>query len=143
MPVDRRIARRFVNAGQEPRVKSSNLSVDRPRVDGFRQPPTPLAASVVNCDICVFGLSAPALVLACQNSCSFPKGRYCAVLPLAALENIVCNERIYLSRLLLFPARRCVRARDLDHAARPRNDRESKPVHLYNRDYQVQAETQT
>lgn len=34
------------------------------------------------------------------------------------------------------------RARDLDHAARPRNDCESKAVQLHNRGYQVQTKTQ-
>jgi hypothetical protein len=51
MPVDRRIALRFVNASQEPRVESSNLSVDRSGCG--RVPATALAASVANCGIYV------------------------------------------------------------------------------------------
>ena len=38
--------------------------------------------------------------------------------PAVYLDNIVCNEPIYLGEILLFMARGCIRARDLDHAAR-------------------------
>jgi hypothetical protein len=150
MPVDSRIARRFVNAGQEPRVESSNLSVTVPAVDGFRQLSTRSQPFVVNCDIYVPWvcprrayfflslLSEPELLFIPERKI-FRCGDAVAA---RSSGNIVCNERIYLSGLLLFPARRCVRARDLDHAPRSRNDRESKAVQLHNRGYQGQAETQ-
>lgn len=51
MPVDRRIARRFVNALQEPRVQNSHFSVDR---SGWEWVPVTVEASlsfVANCDI--------------------------------------------------------------------------------------------
>jgi hypothetical protein len=48
MPVDRRIASRFVNAGQEPRVQSSNLSVDRSGCGWVPATADTPAASVVN-----------------------------------------------------------------------------------------------
>src|ERR1700730_2851803 len=51
MSVDRRIARRFVNAGQEPRVESSNLSVDRSGCGWIPATVDARAASVVNCGI--------------------------------------------------------------------------------------------
>ena len=149
MSVDRRIARRFVKADQEPMAESLHLAVDRSGCGWVQATVGALAASVVNCGIYVGSVRAgPTFCLALrasQNSCSFPKGRYYAVaalLPLAVRENIACNERIYLSGLLLFTARRCVRACDLDHAARSRNDSESKAVQLHNRRYQVQAKTQ-
>ena len=53
MPIDRRIAQRFVNAGQEPRVESSNLSVDRSGCGWVPATVDAPAASVVNCDIYV------------------------------------------------------------------------------------------
>jgi hypothetical protein len=62
MPIDRRIARRFVNAGQEPRVQNSHLSVDRSRREWV---PATVDALAVFCrelrHLCPLGLSAPGL----------------------------------------------------------------------------------
>ena len=53
MPVDRRIARRFVNASQELRVESSNVSADRSGCGWVPATVGAVAASVVNCGIYV------------------------------------------------------------------------------------------
>jgi hypothetical protein len=53
MPVDRRIARHFVNAGQEPKVESLHLSVDPSGRGWVPATVDVLAASVVNCRIYV------------------------------------------------------------------------------------------